>query len=223
MISRWLSSLYIYFTHFLSPPLCLHCGHSLLVRTAFCSSCALQILPVVPFDFYLGKTATIKVFAVSAYKDPLRSLILAKHRGDETAIRFLADFMVAQPIIDHLNFDVITFIPLHWTRYALRGFNQAEIIAQAISDKTGKSVVPFIVRSKKTQFQAKLSLLQREVNVQNAFTINEKYIRQITGKKILIVDDLFTTGSTVKAAAHILLPYNPAKIDLFVACRVVSL
>lgn len=223
MISRLLSSLYIYFTHFLSPPLCLHCRQSLSIRTAFCSSCVLQILPIVPFDFYLGKAATIKVFAVSAYKDPLRSLILAKHRGNETSIRFLADFMASQSVIDHLDFDIITFIPLHWTRYASRGFNQAEIIAQAITDRTGKPIVPFIIRSKKTQFQAKLSLPQREVNVQNAFTINEKYIRRIAGKKILIVDDLFTTGSTVKAAAHILLPYNPAKIDLFVACRVVSL
>lgn len=222
MISRFLSSLYIYCTHFLSPPSCLYCRQSLVVRQAFCASCALQILPVVPFDFYVSKNNTIKVFAVSAYKDPMRSLILAKHRGNETYIRFLADFMVAQPLLQRLDFDVIVFIPLHWTRYASRGFNQAEIIAQAISDKTGKPIVPIIVRSKKTEYQARLSLQQREHNVQDAFTINEKYSRQITGKKVLIVDDLFTTGSTVKAIAHILSPLNPAKIDVFVACRVIT-
>ncbi|MDP3788111.1 MAG: phosphoribosyltransferase family protein [Candidatus Chromulinivorax sp.] len=182
----------------------------------------MQILPIVPFDFYLGKNNIITVFAVSAYKDPLRSLILAKHTGNETYIRFLANFIVAQPMIDHLDFDCITFIPLHWTRYASRGFNQAEIIAQALSERTGKPVLPLITRSKKTQYQARLSLQQREHNVRDAFSVNEKYSRIIAGKKILIVDDLFTTGSTIKAAAHILLPLQPAKIDVFVACRVVS-
>lgn len=222
MISRFLASLYTYCTHFLSPPSCLYCRQSLVARQAFCSSCALQILPIVPFDFYLGKNNIITVFAVSAYKDPLRSLILAKHRGNETYIRFLADFMVSQALLQRLDFDVIVFIPLHWTRYASRGFNQAEIIAQAISEKTGKPIVPIIVRSKKTQYQARLSLPQREQNVHDAFAINEKYSRQIAGKKVLIVDDLFTTGSTVKAVAHILLPLNPASINVFVACRVVT-
>lgn len=222
MISRMLSKFYTYCTHFLSPPSCLYCKQSLSVRQAFCVSCSLQILPIVPFDFYLGKNNIITVFAVSAYKDPLRSLILAKHTGNETYIRFLANFIVAQPMIDHLDFDCITFIPLHWTRYASRGFNQAEIIAQALSERTGKPVLPLITRSKKTQYQARLSLQQREHNVRDAFSVNEKYSRIIAGKKILIVDDLFTTGSTIKAAAHILLPLQPAKIDVFVACRVVS-
>ena len=223
MISRLLSSLYIYFTYFLSPPACLYCRQSIAIRKAFCSSCALQILPIVPFDFYVGKATTIRIFAISAYKDPLRSLILAKHRGNETYIRFLADYMVDQSVVQHIDFDIITFIPLHWTRYASRGFNQAEIIAQTLAEKTGKLVLPLIIRSKKTEYQAKLSLLQREKNVNSAFAVDQKYTRLIAGKKILIVDDLFTTGSTIKAAANVLLPYSPVQIDVFVACRVVRL
>ncbi len=222
MFFNFLSSLYIYVTHFLSPPCCLYCHQSLIVRQAFCASCAMQILPVVPFDFYVGKSTTIKIFAVSAYKDPLRSLVLAKHRGNETYIRFLANFMVNHPMVAHLDFDVITFIPLHWTRYASRGFNQAEIIANALAEKTGRPVIPAIVRSKRTEYQARLSLQEREHNVKDAFELNEKYRHQLAGKKILIVDDLFTTGSTIKAVAHILLPCSPAKIDVFVACRVIT-
>lgn len=222
MISHFFATLYRYFTHFLSPPQCLHCKQSLAERQAFCVSCSLLILPVVPFDFYLGKHTQIKVFAVSAYKDPLRSLVLAKHAGNETYVRFLANFMVEQPVINNLDFDIITFIPLHWTRYASRGFNQAEIIAKALSERTGKPVFPLLVRSKKTEYQARLSLQQRESNVSDAFVANQKYVRIIAGKKILIVDDLFTTGSTIKAAAHVLLPLKPAKIELFVVCRVVA-
>lgn len=222
MIQNWLSQLYYYVTAFLSPPSCLHCHQSLLVRTAFCTGCAVQILPIVPFDLYLGKNNVMTVFAISAYKDPLRSLILAKHRGDETAIRFLADFMAHSPIVQCLDFDLIIFIPLHWMRYASRGFNQAQIIAQAISDVTGKPIIDCVKRSKKTQFQARLSLLQREENVANAFVFDQKYTRNVAGKKILIVDDLFTTGSTIKAVSALLQKYQPAKIDVFVACRVVN-
>lgn len=223
MIQKFLSDLYFYVTYFLSPPCCLHCNESLAIRQAFCVSCSLLIMPIVSFDFYLGKNNIIKVFAVSGYKDPLRSLILAKHHGNETSVRFLADFMVTQPVMQSLDFDVITYIPLHWTRYASRGFNQAEIIAQAVGQATGKPVVPLLIRSKKTKFQARLSLQQRELNVHNAFSVDAKYARQIAGKKILIVDDLFTTGSTIKAASQLLFDYNPAKIDVFVACRVINL
>lgn len=222
MIQNFLSQLYIYITHFLSPPRCLHCDQSLQLRTAFCASCQVLIAPIVPFDLYLGKNCTVTIFAVSGYKDPLRALILAKHHGNETAIRFLADFMAHSPMVDHLDFDLITFVPLHWTRYASRGFNQAQIIANTIAQVTGKPVIPLLVRSKRTEFQARLSLPEREQNVNNAFTIDPKYARQITGKKILIVDDLFTTGSTIKAASVQLLTYQPAKISVFVACRVVS-
>jgi ComF family protein len=200
----------------------LYCRKNLEDRKAFCQSCSAQILPIVPFDFYVGNKKIIKVFAVSAYKNPIRSLLLAKHHGNETTIRFLADFIVAHPIVEFFDADIITFIPLHWTRYAARGFNQAEIIAKNLAFKTGRPVLPLVFRTKKTYFQARLSLSERENNVNNAFVINEKYKHVITGKKILIVDDLFTTGSTMRAVSSIILPYNPEKIEVFVACRVVS-
>lgn len=220
MIFSFLSSAYVAFTYFLAPPFCLFCSENIQERTAFCQNCALQIYPIVPFDFYCGKDKIIKIFAVCAYKDPVRSIVLTKHANNETYIRLLADFVVQQSVIDHLDFDMIVYIPLHWTRYASRGFNQAEIIAQAISQATGKFVVPLLVRSKKTEFQARLSVDARQRNVQGAFTIDPKFIQQIAGKKILLVDDLFTTGSTIKAVADILFPYQPQKIDVLVVCRV---
>lgn len=222
MIFEYLSYFYRLFTYFLAPPFCLFCSQNLQERVAFCDNCFLQIYPIVPFDFYCGKDRMVKIFAVCAYKDPVRSLILAKHTSNETYIRLLADFVAQQKVIDHLDFDIIVYIPLHWTRYASRGFNQAEIIAQAISNKTGKFVIPLLVRSKKTKFQARLPVDARQKNVEGAFSIDSKFVQQIVGKKILLVDDLFTTGSTVKAVVAILFPYQPKKIDVFVVCRVIS-
>lgn len=220
MIFQFLSSLYLALTQFLSPPACLYCHENIPTRQAFCTSCSSLILPIVPFDFYVGKNTTITVFALSAYKDPVRSLILAKHRGNETSIHFLADLMCQQTVLQQLDIDIIIFIPLHWTRYAARGFNQAEIIARAVGTKMGKIVIPLIIRSKKTDYQARLSLQEREHNVGNAFALDHSYIGMIAGKNILIIDDLFTTGSTVKAVAALLIPYQPAKIQVLVACRV---
>ncbi len=220
MIQKFLSQVYLYVTYFLAPPYCLYCRKPILERTAFCASCAALVIPIVPFDFYLGKQKVVRVFAVSAYKEPLRSLILAKHFGNETYIRYLADFIANSSNIKHLDFDCIVYIPLHWTRYASRGFNQAQIIAQKLQEVTGKPVYDCLIRSKKTQFQARLSLQEREENVSNVFTVDEKYAQQLAGKKILIVDDLFTTGSTIKAVSLELFRYHPAQIDVFVACRV---
>jgi len=180
------------------------------------------MLPIVPYDFHIAKNKTLKVYAMSAYKDPLRTLILSKHAGNIVPCKYVAELMCRQTILQHLDFDIVCFIPLHWTRYASRGFNQAEIIAQEISKTTGRILVPLLVRSKKTQFQASLSVDERNNNVKDAFIIDKHYEKLIAGKKILLVDDLFTTGSTMKAAAHVLYTYSPLKIDIFVACRVVQ-
>lgn len=221
MNHNFFATAYRCITYFLAPPFCLFCSSFLLHRQALCSSCSLQILPIVPLDLYTGKDQLIKVFAFSAYKDPIRALILSKHTRNQSYIHALTDFVVQQSDIAQLDFDYIAFIPLHWSRYAARGFNQAEMLAQAIAKKSGKRVVPLLLRRKKTQFQARLSPDQRNQNVHGAFAVQEQYVDSIANKKILLVDDLFTTGSTIKAATSVLWKYNPSKIDVFVIARVV--
>lgn len=222
MIRLYLQKIYNFFTYFIAPPYCLFCKQSMPERQALCSTCLITILPIVPYDFHIGRHQDVKVYAMAAYKDPLRKLIVAKHFNNAIPSWYLAKMMCEQSILQYLEFDIIVFIPLHWTRYAARGFNQAEIIAQEIGRHTGKPVIPLLIRSKKTQFQASLSVDQRAANLNNAFSLNPKYQHQIIGKKIVIIDDLFTTGSTVKAAAQLIFLHNPLKITAFVVCRVVS-
>ena len=222
MILTYLQKIYDFFTYFIAPPYCLFCKQSIHERQALCSTCLISVLPIVPYDFHIGRHQDLRVYAMAAYKDPLKKLIIAKHFNNPVPSLYLAKMMCKQSILQHLDFDLIVFIPLHWTRYAARGFNQAEIIAQEIARSTKKLIIPLLIRSKKTQFQASLSVDQRAANVYNAFSIDPRYQHEISGKRILLVDDLFTTGSTVKAAAEIIFIHNPAKIDVFVACRVVS-
>lgn len=222
MIFSYLHKIYNFFTYVIAPPYCLFCRKSMQDRHALCPKCLLMVVPIVPFDFHIGRNQNLRVYALSAYKDPLKKLILAKHYNNAIPSIYIAKMICELPILEYLEFDMIVFIPLHWTRYADRGFNQSEIFAREIAKKTGKPVVPLLIRSKKTAFQASLSAHQREQNVKDAFNLNAAYQHNVAGKKILIVDDLFTTGSTIKSAAQLLFIHKVLQVDVVVACRVIT-
>lgn len=92
--------------------------------------------------------------------------------------------------------DIVVPIPLHWTRHNWRGFNQAEVVAKL----TGLKVVKALIRSKMTKQQAKLDKKMRRINIRNAFKING-YVK---GKRVLLVDDVYTTGESMREAGRVL-------------------
>jgi len=113
-------------------------------------------------------------------------------------------------------------IPLHFTRFASRGFNQAQEIARVLSQKSDKNIAPILKRTKITKRQSKLTQEGRSENVKHAFSLRASdTISQYTGKHLLLVDDLMTTGSTLTAAAKKLRELQPRAITAVVACRVV--
>jgi ComF family protein len=180
-----------------------------------------MIRPIVSGSIQLTETRSMKVIAVSAYRDPIRSLILAKRRSDIQAGKLLGQLIYDLTIFHSIPADYIVPIPLHWSRYARRGFNQAEEIAKVLARKKGIPLAKLLKRIKKTEFQAGLSAQQRTLNVQEAFELVGKDIDRYKNKHIILVDDLLTTGSTVKAAAKVLLQAKPASITIVVAARVV--
>ncbi|MCC5925131.1 MAG: ComF family protein [Bacteroidetes bacterium] len=109
---------------------------------------------------------------------------------------------------------VLLPVPLHPRRRRMRGFNQAELIALGISQVTGIPVLSddIVVRTRYTNTQTGFSLMARTRNLNGAFKIlNEE---EITGKSIIIVDDVFTTGATVFSLAEILNEGNPSEIGV---------
>ncbi|MBU1148854.1 ComF family protein [Patescibacteria group bacterium] len=96
---------------------------------------------------------------------------------------------------------ILTSLPLHQKRYKLRCFNQAELVTNYLADQFNLTFDPDLIsRVKNTKPQARLNKKQRAINIQNAFTLN----RGCYGRKILIVDDVFTTGSTLNECAKLL-------------------
>jgi ComF family protein len=122
--------------------------------------------------------------------------------------------------LPHLDYDVIVPIPLHWTRYAWRGFNQAHEIARVISKNKKVPITYLIKRQKQTVYQSAIPSTARIENVKDAFVLNDAYAKHYKDKHILLVDDLMTTGSTLRSAAKILLKLKPRKITVAVVCRV---
>lgn len=190
-----------------------------------CESCEKKIIPISTFELDITKKNSITVYAVSAYVDPLRSLILKKSYSELLASRALGLLMYEKSGIKN-NFDYIVPVPLHWTRYARRGFNQAGEMARVLGKKMGVPVVDVVRRARRTKFQSSLSFVLRQKNVENVFDVRRRYrdifTMMLQDKDILLVDDLFTTGATIKNVARVLLEGYPKSITVVVACRVIK-
>ncbi|RKY96932.1 MAG: hypothetical protein DRQ03_06510 [Candidatus Hydrothermota bacterium] len=110
------------------------------------------------------------------------------------------------------NYDFIIPVPLHPLKEKERGFNQSLLIAELIKEELQVPIVTEgIIRTKYTKTQTKLSRKEREENVKNAFNI--KSVKRFIGKKLLIVDDVYTTGSTVRSLAKCF-PKEVSRIDV---------
>jgi len=205
----------------LMPSLCAYCKKFLSTRDIFCQDCKHKIFPIVSKQIDVTPSFSMTVFAISDYKDPLKKLILAKGWSDTLASYQMGQLMWEFLPLQQLDYDVIVPIPLHWTRYAWRGFNQAHDIARVIQKKKNVPLCHLLKRVKKTAFQSTLVSALRVQNLKEAFVLNGAHAKDYVGKHILLIDDLMTTGSTLRSAAKILLTLKPKKITVAVVCRVI--
>lgn len=220
MISS-LGTLFARATQFLLPSCCSYCKKIVQNDFPLCTACCNEIKPITSLSLPLTKKHAIKVFAVSAYQNPLKRLIIAKHHANLIASVNIAKCIWQLTSLKSCSYDFFVPIPLHWTRYAWRGYNQADIIAQELAHFSEKPSYSLLYRIKNTEYQTKLSSHERQKNVKDAFAVYANKMSHIKGQHIMLVDDLLTTGSTLKSAARALLPYRPASISAVVGCRVV--
>lgn len=212
-------SAYDYFLFILAPPFCMRCKKWLSSRHTFCVACERLIEPIVSATISLTENHDMKVYAISEYAEPLKSLILAKSRSDHLASRQLGELIWEKTVIKNQDFDAIVPVPLHWMRFAQRGYNQAEEMAKVIAHRSGKPIVKAIKRNRSTPFQSAVESTMRHQNVKRAFESTAQ-AHSLRGKHILLIDDVMTSGATLLAIGKELLKLKPASITAVVACRV---
>lgn len=185
---------------------CLKCGKPMTDNTDFCRECAGR------------KRAFTQGRSILVYDDLMRESIIKYKYGRRVEYGdFYAKLMckLAGKQILFWDPDLIVPVPMHDRKRRVRGFNQAEYLARRISKEMG---IPFSDRAvkkvKATSSQKKLNAKERSRNLEKAFEVCE----DIDGLKILVIDDVYTTGSTMEEIASVLSEKGAEKVYFLTIC-----
>lgn len=197
----------------LFPPRCIFCGTVLPIKGGTtCSACAKK-LPYVEDGNILRKIGKYTCAVTFYYEDCVQQGIRAlKFRGRKNRAEHFAPYL-AQTVAEHLGgeFDAVTYVPIHFLRHVHRGFDQTKLIAEAAADIWEVKLLKTLRKTRNNRPQSSVKDPEaRRKNVQNAYTaVNTEAFR---GKRLLLIDDVVTTGSTLTACADELLAAGAASV-----------
>ncbi|MEN6372756.1 MAG: ComF family protein [Armatimonadota bacterium] len=219
------------------PPKCLVCGE--MQPKYFCDDCLAGIAWIKPpVCSYCGNPVDEKpclecnrveyafdsARSVAAYDGTLKEAI---HRFKYSGQRVLGPILAAF-VVDYLRgkrdqlrrVGCIIPIPIHPARLRYRGFNQSEILAEEIGKAFGLPVLMNVLnRTRPTRPQINLKREDRHSNVEGAFEVEPGLAGRISGMKVLLIDDVYTTGSTSDAAARALKSAGAAEVHVLTLAR----
>jgi ComF family protein len=228
----------------LLPPLCPACREPLGQAAALCASCWSKLSFIappycdrmgVPFAYDPGPgvlsmqaiahpPAYGRARAAVQYDDISRILVHGLKYSDRLDLAPMLGRWMAQAGRSLLaDADALVPVPLHWRRLWARRFNQSAALAKIISNESGVPVVvDALKRVKPTLQQVGLTASERAQNVQGAFAVLDAGRPQVAGRKLVLIDDVLTTGATLEACARALLRGGAANVDVLVFARVVD-
>ncbi len=189
----------------ISESFCKHCG----AENEFCSCIhnGSAFLPHItaPFLYYGSIKERLHAFKFGGKTEE------AKFFGYEMSVRFQAVFPSVKP-------DYVTFVPMTKLKLEKRGYNQSELIAQVIANELSVENADLLFKIKNTLNQHTLSKAERLTNLNGAFAANNGY--DLSGKTILLCDDIKTTGTTLKKCCDVL--FAAGAKDVYCLCAAVT-
>ncbi len=226
----------------LFPPVCVGCSSLVTEPGTLCPSCwgRLRFLerpwcPVMgtPFSLDLGD-AILSAEAIASpppfararsavvYEGVARGLVQALKFRDRTDLApWMARWMLRAGAELTPECDLVVPVPLHRARFLSRRFNQSAELARAVARGAGLSYAPeALIRKRRTRQQVGLGAREREANVRGAFHVPDAALPHVKSRRILLVDDVYTTGATVAAAARILKRAGAGQVDVLTFARV---
>src|SRR6185312_11516003 len=226
------------------PPLCPSCRDPLGDGAGLCPSCWSKLAPIeppycarlgIPFTYDPGPgllsmeaianpPAYDRARAAVRYDDIARALVHGFKYGDRLDLAPLMGRWMTRAGRELLDgADALLPVPLHWRRLWARRFNQSAALAAAISELSGVPVLASTLkRVRATPQQVGLSKAERADNVQGAFRVPNEAKAEVAGRRLVLVDDVLTSGATVDTCARALLRAGAAHVDVLVFARVVT-
>ena len=189
--------------------LCTKCGRKVGSEDSLCKMCAKN-------DFAFEKAASVYV-----YEGSVRTVVhKLKYSGEECLANFAAAEMSKKYETLGWNCDFITFVPMYRAKERARGYNQAELLARNVAENTGIECLPALLRTKNTTPQSYLDTAERMANLTGAIKVFEEYKNKIENKRILVIDDILTTGSSLNECAKALIGAGAEKVYGLCMCSV---
>ena len=199
---------------FLGAPLCGCCGYPFEYAAPDGSVCAACIARPPAYD---------RARSVFRYQPESRALILRFKHADGIHAAPAFGVWLARAGADLLvDCDLVLPVPLHRWRLFRRRYNQSALLALALGRVAGCPVaVDLLQRRRNTPSQGRMSALARRRNVRSAFTLRPGRADSVAGRRVLLVDDVLTTGATVEECARVLRRAGAARVDVLTLARVV--
>ena len=201
------------FLDFIFPPICGICNK--IEEKYICENCYKEI------EKYLYNNIDKDIFYLLKYEDTVRKKMIEYKFNDKSYLykTFCEIFVKNKNAFEFCkSYDIIIPVPMYKKKKRLRGYNQTELIAKKIANILNIQIgTNILIKYKNTLMQSSLGKEERVKNVQNAYKIQNE--ERIIDKKVLILDDIYTTGTTAKECKNMLLSAGAKEVGIFIIAK----